>query len=84
MATFEYIDSIVNTMNSIEKFKDFSGEEKKAYVLRKIQEQNPQEYAKYEDLLPILIDFIVTISKNKNILELNKKAVKFCFPCIFS
>ena len=82
---FGIIDIVVSTMQDVEAFKKHTGKQKKEYVLEKIKDIiSPEEYGKYDDLLPILIDFIVAVSKNEYLLNLNKikKCYKKCFPCI--
>jgi len=54
-------------------------------VLKMIEDIiSPEAYEKYGDLLPVLIDFIVAVSKNKYLLNINKikKCYKKCFSCV--
>ena len=81
---FGIIDIVVSAMQDVEAFKKYTSKQKKEYVLEKIKDIiSPEEYEKYDDLLPILIDFIVAVSKNEYLLNLNKikKCYQKCFPC---
>jgi len=85
MMDFGIIDIVVNAMEEAEKLKSYSGNQKKEYVLKMIEDIiSPEAYEKYGDLLPVLIDFIVAISKNKYLLNINKikKCYKKCFSCV--
>ena len=79
--SFGIIDIVVSTMQDVELFKNFTGKQKKEYSLSKIKGTiGPDEYVKYDVLLPILIDFIIAVSKNEYIFNLNK--IKKWFGCI--
>ena len=78
---FGIIDIVVGTMQDVESFKNFTGKQKKVYALGKVNGIiGPDEYDKYNVLLPILIDFIIAVSKNEYIFNLNK--IKKWFGCI--
>ena len=79
---FGIIDIAVSTTEDVKTFQNSTGKQKREHVLRKIKDTvGPETYAKYDDLLPILIDFIVAISRKEYVLNLNKIR-KLCFSCI--
>jgi hypothetical protein len=79
--SFGIIDIVVGTMQDVESFKNFTGKQKKEYSLSKIKGIiGPDEFEKYDVLLPIMIDFIIAVSKNEYIFNLNK--IKKWFGCI--
>ena len=77
---FGIIDIVVKEMEKIEKHKN-KGEDKKKIVINNIQKIISSEaWGQYADLVPILIEFIVKLSKNEYSVEINK--LKKCFSCI--
>tara|TARA_R100000541_G_C1891386_1_gene83557 strand:+ start:412 stop:675 length:264 start_codon:yes stop_codon:yes gene_type:complete len=68
-------DKITHYMRLASKFKDRSGQQKKVFVLNKLKEiLSQEEYGLYFELISEFIDFLIKLSKNKNILkELNTK-----------
>jgi hypothetical protein len=62
-------------MRLASKFKDKSGQQKKVFVLNKLKEiLSQEEYVLYFELISEFIDFLIKLSKNKNILkEFNTK-----------
>ena len=81
--SFGIIDIVVSTMQDVELFKNFTGKQKKEYSLSKIKGTiGPDEYEKYDVLLPIMIDFIIAVSKNEYIFNLNNIKKCFNFSCI--
>ncbi len=82
---FGIIDIAVSTTEDVKTFQNSTGKQKREHALRRIKDiVGPETYAKYDDLLPILIDFIIAISKKEYLLKLNeiKKCYKKCFSCI--
>lgn len=82
---FGIIDIVVSTMEDVETFQNSTGKQKREHALRRIKHTvGPETYEKYEDFLPILIDFIIAISKKEYLLNLNeiKNCYKKCFSCI--
>ena len=81
MSTFGLIDIVVKSMEDVEKYKNYSGNQKKKIVIDSVKKIITDEaYEQYGDFIPILIDFVVAISKNKYSINLNK--IKKCFSCI--
>ena len=75
-------DMVVASMESVEMLVEMTGEEKKQWVMRQMLEiLDVTVYDRYKDILPIMIDFIIVISKNKYIFSLNNlEKCGTCFP----
>ena len=81
MSKFGIIDIVVKSMEDVEKYKNYTGDQKKQIVINSVKQIiTDGAYDKYSDFIPILIDFIIAISKNKYSIDLNK--IKKCFSCI--
>ena len=81
--SFGIIDIVVGTMQDVESFKTYTGKQKKEFALTRVKGIiGPDEYEKYDTMLPILIDFIIAVSKNEYIFNLNKIKKYFNFSCI--
>ena len=81
------LDILIETMeeveNNLERFDKLSGQAKKEEVLYIMEQYIVSAYGesmweKWQPVLPILIDFIVKISKNQVILRINEQATRFC------
>ena len=77
------IESMEEVENNMDRFDQLSGDAKKSEVLY-IMEQfivgkwGESMWEKWQPVLPILIDFLVKISKNQVILRINEQATRFC------
>ena len=61
------------------------GEDKKAYVMKKIKDNmNDENYERYESILIVIVDMIKQIATDKKLLDglHNSKCFKSMFKCI--
>ena len=78
---FGIIDLVVKLMTEVETFVDFKGEKKKEYVIAQIKlALYITDYEMYEDIIELLIEFIIAISRGEYKLNLNniKKITTKC------
>ena len=81
----EVINLIIALMEEAEKMNGLSGAAKKDYVTQMIKvvivEKWGEEYyqTKIKPLVPTLIEFIISMSKNEIILDVNKQLKKCCW-----
>ena len=76
-------DMVVASMESVEMLVEMTGEEKKHWVMKQMKDMlDDTTYDRYKDILPIMIDFIIVVSKNKYLFSLNnvKDKCGTCFP----
>ena len=73
------VEQIINLMIIVEN-SDKQGVDKKVSVMNKIKDNlGPEKYDRYSPLISMVIDTVVSISKNEILLdELNKMVSKFC------
>jgi hypothetical protein len=82
MNTSEYglFDMVISSMEAVEVLTEMTGEEKKNWVLTRMKDfLSETAHDRYKDILPIMVDFIIAVSKNKLFLDLNIKNCS-CFP----
>ena len=78
---FGIIDLIVKLMTEVESFVDFKGEQKKTYVIAQIKlVLDETDYNTYGELIDLLVEFIIAISRGEYKLNLNniKKITTKC------
>ena len=78
---FGIIDLVVKLMTEVETFVDCKGEKKKEYVIAQIKlALDITDYEMYEDIIELLIEFIIAISRGEYKLNLNniKKITTKC------
>ena len=79
---FGIIDLVVKLMTEVETFVDFKGEKKKEYVIAQIKlALDITDYEMYEDIIELLIEFIIAISRGEyklNINNIKKITTKCC------
>ena len=78
---FGIIDLVVKLMTEVESFVDFTGEQKKEYVIAQIKlVLDETEYKTYGELIDLLVEFIIAISRGEYKLDLNniKKITTKC------
>jgi hypothetical protein len=78
---FGIIDLVVKLMTEVESFVDFTGTKKKEYVITQIKKAlDETEYEMYEDLIDMLIEFLIAMSRGEYKLNLNnvKKITTKC------
>jgi len=72
------IDSILGLMQKVEGFVDLKGDEKQNYVLNQLNSNlGDESYERYKPIFPLIIQFIVLISKRKIKLDINNIR-KYC------
>ena len=78
---FGIIDLVVKLMTEVESFVYFPGQNKKEYVIDQIQLViGEEDYEIYGELIDLLVEFIIAISRGKYELNLNniKKITTKC------
>ena len=71
------LDSIVYLMEQVESFIDFSGQQKENYVLNQLKTLLGNEaFERYHPIFPLIIKFLVLISKQQIKLNLNRLKIK--------
>jgi hypothetical protein len=78
---FGIIDLVVKLMTEVESFVDFPGQKKKEYVIDQIQLViGEEDYEIYGELIDLLVEFIIAISRGQYELNLNniKKITTKC------
>ena len=78
---FGIIDLVVKLMTEVESFVDFKGEQKKTYVITQIKlVLDETDYKTYGELIDLLVEFIIAISRGECKLNLNniKKITTKC------
>ena len=74
------IDSIVYLMEQAETAKRYTGKQKEAYVLNQLKTLLGNEsYKRYKPMFPLIIQFLVLISKQKIKLDFNNIKKYCCF-----
>ena len=78
---FGIIDLVVKLMTEVETFVEFTGEQKKTYVIAQIKlVLDKTDYEMYGELIDLLVEFIIAISRGQYKLNLNniKKITTKC------
>ena len=79
---FGIVGLVAKLMSEVELFVDFTGEQKKKYVIDQIKlSVRENHYEEVEDLVEMLIEFVIAISKNEYKLDINtikKISTKCC------
>ena len=78
---FGIIDLVVKLMTEVESFVEFTGEQKKTYVIAQVKlVLDETEYKTYGELIDLLVEFIIAISRGQYKLNLNniKKITTKC------
>ena len=76
---------VIDEMKKAQQSIITGGEDKKAYVMKKIKDNMDDEnYERYEPILFIIVDLIKQIATDKKLLEglYNSKCFKSMFKCI--
>ena len=69
------IQFVLKAMITMEQMIKLSGEDKKLYVINLLEKQLPN-YNEYKDIIPIIIELVVVLSRQK--IPINIKKLK-CF-----
>jgi len=76
---------VINEMKKAQQSIVTGGEDKKAYVMKKIKDNmDDDNYERYEPILFIIVDMIKQIATDKKLLDglHNSKCFKSMFKCI--
>ena len=85
MSESTIIPVIINEMKKAQQKIITGGEDKKAYVMKRIKDNmDDDNYERYEPILLIIIDMIKQIATDKKLLDglYNSKCFKSMFKCI--
>ena len=74
----EIINEIIKLIEHIERFSNYTGKEKREYVLRNMKEYlGEAQYIQAKLFLGIIIDFVVATSKGFSV-DINNEHVRRC------
>lgn len=74
------MDSLVYLMEQAEAVINYTGKQKEAYVLNQLKTLLGNEsYERYKPMFPLIIQFLVLISKQKIKLDINNIKKYCCF-----
>ena len=66
---------VLKSMVSIETVSKLSGDEKKTYVISLLERELPN-YEEYKDIIPIIIEIVIVLSRQK--IPINIKKLEVC------
>ena len=69
------LNLILREMTKVEQFLNFSGDDKKKLVITLLEKELPN-YAEYKDIIPMIIELVIMLSKTKIAINLKTKC---CF-----
>ena len=69
------LNLVLKSMVSIENVSKLSGDDKKMYVLNLLERQLPN-YDNYKDIIPIIIEIVIVLSRQK--IPINIKKLEVC------
>ena len=85
MSESTIIPVIINEMKKAQQSISTGGEDKKAYVMKRIKDNmDDDNYERYEPILFIIVDLIKQLATDKKLLDglHNSKCFKSMFKCI--
>jgi hypothetical protein len=68
---------VLKAMTSMEQIIKLSGDEKKLYVINILEKQLPN-YDEYKDIIPVIIELVIVLSRQKIPINIKKK-ITGCF-----
>jgi hypothetical protein len=68
---------VLKAMVSMEQVLTLKGEEKKTYVIGILEKQLPN-YEEYKDIIPVIIELTIILSRQKIPINLKKNIEKCC------
>ena len=71
----DILNVVLKSMVSIETVSKLSGDEKKTYVINLLERQL-SNYEEYKDIIPIIIEIIIVLSRQK--IPINIKKLELC------
>ena len=69
------LNLVLKAMVSMEQVSKLTGDDKKMYVLNLLERQLPN-YDEYKDIIPIIIELVIVLSKQK--IPINIKKLELC------
>lgn len=66
------IHLVLKAMVTMEKIIRLSGDDKKLYVISLLEKQLPN-YEEYKDIIPIIIELVIVLSRQKIPINIKKK-----------
>jgi hypothetical protein len=69
------INLVLKAMVSMEQVSKLTGDDKKMYVISLLERQLPN-YAEYKDIIPVIIELVVILSRQK--IPINIKKLEGC------
>ena len=69
------LNLILREMTKVEQFLNFSGDDKKKLVITLLEKELPN-YSEYKDIIPMVIELVIMLSKTKIAINLKPKC---CF-----
>ena len=69
------LNVVLKSMVSIETVSKLSGDEKKMHVISLLEKQL-QNYSDYKDIIPIIIELVIVLSRQK--IPINIKKLELC------
>ena len=85
MSESKIMSVVIDEMKKAQQRIITGGEDKKAYVMKKIKDNmNDENYERYEPILIMIVDMIKRIATDKKLLDglHNSKCFKSMFNCI--
>jgi hypothetical protein len=78
MDILDILKIVIQAMETAEKLKDLDGESKRNSVLTYLK-QNLTQYDKYEDVIIVMIDVVIVLSKTKLLINVKNKCNLLCY-----
>jgi hypothetical protein len=69
------LNLVLKAMVSMEQVSKLTGDDKKMYVISLLERQLPN-YAEYKDIIPVIIELVVILSRQK--IPINIKKLEGC------
>jgi hypothetical protein len=66
------INLVLKAMVTMEQVIKLTGDDKKLYVISLLEKQLPN-YAEYKDIIPIIIELVIVLSRQKIAINIKKK-----------
>ncbi len=77
MDVLDILKLVIQTMETTEKLNSLNGEEKRNAVLTYLK-KNLTHYDKYEDIITVMIEVVVVLSRTKLLINAKKKCNLLC------
>ena len=66
------LNLVLKTMVSMEQIIKLTGDDKKRYVISILEKQLPN-YDEYKDIIPVIIELVIVLSRQKIAINIKKK-----------